>query len=74
MYDIGDDIVDDALEILREWKGAKRMKKDTIAADRFDAGYDKTYKVWLKKNIKSISSQVLNSCRGVENKEAKVVI
>ena len=40
VYDIRDDRVDDALEMLREWKNAKRMGKDTIAPDRFNAGYD----------------------------------
>ena len=44
VYDIGDDRVDDASEMLREWKNAKRMGKDTIATDRFNAGYDKGYK------------------------------
>ena len=44
VYDIGDDRVVDASEMLREWKNAKRMGKDTIATDRFNAGYDKGYK------------------------------
>ena len=30
------DIVDDASEMLREWKNSKRMAKDTIAPDRFN--------------------------------------
>ena len=52
VYDIGDDRVDDASEMLREWKNAKRMGKDTIAPDRFNAGYGKGYKEWLKKDRK----------------------
>ena len=52
VYDIGDDRVHDASEMLREWKNAKRMGKDTIAPDRFNAGYGKGYKEWLKKDRK----------------------
>ena len=66
--------MDDTLEMLREWKRAKRMKKDTVAPDRFDAGYDEIYKAWLKNNIQSISSPVPNSCRSVEDKGSKAVI
>ena len=44
MYDIGDDRVHGALEMLRELNNAKRMGKDTIAPDRFNAGYDEGYK------------------------------
>ena len=33
VYDIGDDRVDGAIEMLREWKNAKRMGEDTIAPD-----------------------------------------
>ncbi|TMW81822.1 hypothetical protein EJD97_007724 [Solanum chilense] len=32
--------VDDAWEMLKEWKNAKRMGKDIITPDRFNAGYD----------------------------------
>ena len=44
VYYIGDDRVHDASEMFREWKSAKRMDKDTIAPDRFNALYDKGYK------------------------------
>uniref|UniRef100_M1D7R8 Uncharacterized protein n=1 Tax=Solanum tuberosum TaxID=4113 RepID=M1D7R8_SOLTU len=60
--------------MLREWKRAVRMKDGTIAADRFNAGYDETYKAWLKGNIQSISSPVPNSYRSVEDKESKTLI
>ena len=50
------------------------MNKYTIALDQFDARYDKNYMIWLKRDIKSISSPVQNSCRNVEDKEAKTVI
>ncbi|KAH0744464.1 hypothetical protein KY290_032457 [Solanum tuberosum] len=50
------------------------MKDGTIAADRFNAGYDETYKAWLKGNIQSISSPVPNSYRSVEDKESKTLI
>ena len=30
VYDIGDDRVDDATEMLREWKNAKRKGKDRV--------------------------------------------
>ena len=33
------------------------MKKDTISPDRFDAGYDGTYKAWLKKSYKVFAPQ-----------------
>uniref|UniRef100_M1DXM6 Uncharacterized protein n=1 Tax=Solanum tuberosum TaxID=4113 RepID=M1DXM6_SOLTU len=39
--------------MLREWKKAVGMNQDTIAADRFNAGYDETYKAWLKGNIQA---------------------
>ena len=50
---IGDDRVNDASDMLREWKSVKRMDKDIIAPDRFNAGYDKGYKEWLKKTYKT---------------------
>ena len=73
VYDIGDDRVHDASEMLREWKNAKRMGKDFIAPDRFNAGYDKGYKAWLKRDIQNISFQIPRSFRSVTDKEAKVV-
>uniref|UniRef100_M1A8P6 Uncharacterized protein n=1 Tax=Solanum tuberosum TaxID=4113 RepID=M1A8P6_SOLTU len=60
--------------MLREWKRAVRMNKDTIAADRFNAGYDETYKDWLKGNIQGISFSVPNIYRSVEDKESKALI
>lgn len=44
------------------------MKKDTIAPDRVNAGYDETYQDWLKNNIQGISFSVSNNYRGVEDK------
>ena len=73
VYDIGDDRVDDASEMLREWKNAKRMGKDTIAPDRFNAGYDEGYKAWLKRDIQNISFQIPRSFRSVIDKKAKAV-
>ena len=59
--------------MFREYKSAKRMDKETITLDRFNARYDKGYKEWLKKNIQNVSSQTLRSFRSVTDKEAKVV-
>ena len=73
VYDIGDDRVVDASEMLREWKNARRMGKDTIAPDRFNAGYDEGYKAWLKRDIQNISFQIPRSFRSVTDKEAKAV-
>ena len=50
------------------------MKNDTITPNRFDAGYDETYKVWLKSNIQSMSFPVPKSFHNLEDKEAKSVI
>uniref|UniRef100_M1E1A0 DUF7745 domain-containing protein n=1 Tax=Solanum tuberosum TaxID=4113 RepID=M1E1A0_SOLTU len=72
--DIGDDRVPEASEMLREWKKAVRMDKDTIAADRFNAGYDETYKGWLKDNLQGISFPVPNIYRSLEDKESKALI
>ncbi|KAH0647581.1 hypothetical protein KY285_032829 [Solanum tuberosum] len=74
VFDIGDDRVPEASEMLREWKRAVRMNKDTIAIDRFNAGYDETYKAWLKRNIQGISFSVPNIYRSVEDKESKALI
>ena len=71
VYDIGDDRVDDATEMLREWKNAKRMGKDSIAPDRFNAGCDEGYKAWLKRDIQNISFQIPRSFRSVTDREAK---
>ena len=73
VYDIRDDRVHDASEMVKEWKNAKRMGKDTIAPDRFNAGYDEGYKEWLKKDIHNISFQIPRSFRSVTDKEAKAV-
>ncbi|XP_027768042.1 uncharacterized protein LOC114074357 [Solanum pennellii] len=73
VYDIGDDRVHDASEMFRELKNAKRMNKDTIAPDRFNAGYDEGYKEWLKKDIQNISFQTPRNFRSVTDREAKAV-
>ncbi|KAK4724406.1 hypothetical protein R3W88_027185 [Solanum pinnatisectum] len=57
VFNIGDDRVHDASEMLREWKKVVRMDEKTIAVDRFNAGYDQTYKAWLKDDIQGISFQ-----------------
>lgn len=66
--------MDDTIDMLREWKRENRIKKETIALNQFDVGYDGTYKAWLTKNIQSISSLVPNSCRCVKYKAAKAAI
>ena len=73
VYDIGDDRVDDATEMFREWKNAKCMGKDSIAPDRFNAGCDEGYKAWLKKDIQNISFQIPRSFRSATDREAKAV-
>ncbi|KAH0672239.1 hypothetical protein KY284_023326 [Solanum tuberosum] len=60
--------------MLREWERAVRMKEGTIAVDQFNAGYDETYKAWLKRNIQGISFSVPNIYRSVEDKESKALI
>ncbi|KAK4737705.1 hypothetical protein R3W88_001402 [Solanum pinnatisectum] len=37
------------------------MDEKTIAVDRFNAGYDKTYKAWLKDNIQEEDKYALES-------------
>uniref|UniRef100_M1A7P6 Uncharacterized protein n=1 Tax=Solanum tuberosum TaxID=4113 RepID=M1A7P6_SOLTU len=74
MFDIGDDRMPEASEMLREWKRAVRMNKGTIAANRFNAGYDETYKTWLKGSRQGISFSVPNIYRSVEDKESKALI
>ena len=74
MYDIEDDRVHDASEMLREWKRSRWMDKDTISLNQFNTRYDETYKAWLKDNIQSISSPIPHSFRSIEDKEAKAVI
>ncbi|KAK4723565.1 hypothetical protein R3W88_026344 [Solanum pinnatisectum] len=64
VFDIEDDRVHEASEMLREWK----------KADRFNTGYDKTYKAWLKDDIQGISFPVPNIYRSVEDKESKTLI
>ena len=73
VYDIGDDRVHNATLMFKEWKSAKRMDKDTIALDRFNVGYDKGYKEWLKKDIQNVTFQTPRSFRSVTDREAKVV-
>ncbi|KAK4706703.1 hypothetical protein R3W88_033742 [Solanum pinnatisectum] len=74
VFDIGDDRVHEASEILREWKKAVRIDEKTIAVDRFNVGYDQTYKAWLKDDIQGISFPVPNIYRSVEDKESKALI
>ncbi|KAK4730567.1 hypothetical protein R3W88_023555 [Solanum pinnatisectum] len=74
VFDIGDDRVHEALEMLRKWKKAVQMDEKTIAVDRFNARYDETYKAWLKDNIQGISFPVPNIYRSVEDKESKALI
>ena len=50
------------------------MNKDNIAPDRFITRYDEANKIWLKNDIQSISPPFPNSCRSVEDKEAKALI
>uniref|UniRef100_M1DUV0 Uncharacterized protein n=1 Tax=Solanum tuberosum TaxID=4113 RepID=M1DUV0_SOLTU len=50
------------------------MDENTIAADRFNVGYDETYKAWLKDNIQGISFPVPNIYHSVEDKESKALI
>ncbi|KAH0758449.1 hypothetical protein KY290_021942 [Solanum tuberosum] len=74
VIDFGDDRVHETSEMLREWKKAVRMNKDTIAANRFNARYDETYKAWLKGNIQGISFPVPNIYRSVKDKKSKDLI
>ncbi|KAK4713125.1 hypothetical protein R3W88_019032 [Solanum pinnatisectum] len=67
-------IVHEASEMLREWKKAVRMDEKTITVDRFNTGYDQTYKTWLKDDIQGISFPVPNIYRSVEDKESKALI
>lgn len=73
MYDIEDDRVHDASEMLREWKDTKRMDKDTIDPNWFNTGYDDTYKSWLKDNIRSISFPIPRNFCSIEDKDSKAV-
>ncbi|KAK4738128.1 hypothetical protein R3W88_001825 [Solanum pinnatisectum] len=74
VFDIGDDRVHEASEMLRECKKAVRMDEKAITVDWFNAGYDETYKAWLKDNIQGISFPVPNIYRSVEDKESKALI
>ncbi|KAK4721860.1 hypothetical protein R3W88_012093 [Solanum pinnatisectum] len=74
VFDIGDDRVHEASEMLRKWKKAVRIYEKTIVVDRFNAGYDETYKAWLKDNIQGISFSVPNIYHSVEDKESKALI
>ena len=40
--------------MFRELKSAKRMDKTTIAPDRFNVGYGKGYKEWMKMDIQNV--------------------
>ncbi|KAH0712594.1 hypothetical protein KY289_008553 [Solanum tuberosum] len=74
VFDIGDDRVLEASEMLKEWKKALRMNKYTIPANWFNVGYDEAYKAWLKDNLKGIFFPVPNIYRSVEDKESKALI
>ena len=63
----------DASEMFREWKSDKRMGKDTITHDRFNARYEKGYKEWLKIDIQNVSSQTPHNFCSVTDREAKAV-
>ena len=63
----------DAFEMFREWKISKRMDKDTISLDQFNAGYEKGYKEWLKKDIQNISSQTPHNFCSVMDRKLKAV-
>ncbi|KAK4731505.1 hypothetical protein R3W88_024493 [Solanum pinnatisectum] len=67
VFDIGDDRVHEASEMLREWKKAVRMDEKTIAVDWFNVRYDETYKAWLKDDIQGISFPVPTIYRSVED-------
>lgn len=49
------------------------MKKDNIAPNQFDNGYDETYQIWMKRK-QSVSFPDPNSCHNLEDKKVKVVI
>ena len=68
-----EDRVHDAFEMFREWKSDKRIDKYTIAPDRFNAGYDKGFKEWLKKDIQNVSFQTPRIFRSITDREAKAV-
>ncbi|TMX02567.1 hypothetical protein EJD97_021073, partial [Solanum chilense] len=59
--------------MFREWKISKRMDKDTITTNRFDAGYEKGYKEWLKNDIQTVSSRTPRSFHSVTDREDKAV-
>ena len=63
----------DASEMSREWNSAKRIDKDVIAPDRFNVGYDKGYKEWLKKDIQNVSFQTPCGFHSLTDRKAKVV-
>ena len=73
VYNIVDDRVHDASEKFREWKSSKRVDKDTIAPNRFNVGYDKGSKEWLKKDIQNVFSQNPCTFDSVTDKESKAV-
>ena len=63
----------DASEMFREWKSAKHIYKYSIAPNRFNIGYDRGYKEWLKRDIRNVSSQTPRSFCSVTDSEANVV-
>ena len=61
------------LKMFKEWKNTKRMDRDTIARDRFNAGYDKGYKERLKKDLQNISYQTPHNFCSVMDRKLKAV-
>ena len=59
--------------MFRELKNSKRMDKYTIAPDEFNAGYDKSYKEWLEKDIQNVSSQTPWNFHSITYRLAKAV-
>ena len=50
------------------------MDHNTISPNRFNAGYDKGYKEWLKKDIQNVSSQTPRIFHSVMDRESKEVV
>ena len=57
-------------EILREWSGVGYLK-ESIAKDRYNAGYDEAYKGWLKMDILRTITPGPHLDRQVEDVDAK---
>lgn len=44
------------------------MNKATNTTTQFNAGYDETYKAWLKSNIRGVSFPIPNSYHSVKDR------